>query len=149
MKGLLRGAGADIIARLARRANQVSGAQIHLPILVNAANNRLDEPVTEAALVKHRNDEGSQCLATDVALLLQFVHVSAILQMLRKRKLVGAEASNADNATVVDNRELWHLHGEGLDVLSEAIIAGNGKALLASHRNAASTIELKNRHLFY
>lgn len=140
---------AHVVLGLVGRADEVGGAEEDVAVLGHASDHGLGEVGAESTLVEHRLAERGERLAGDLALLAELVHVEAELELGHEGLLVGAEAGEADGAAVVDEGDLGHVHGDGLELLAQAHVGGNGEALLAGHGDDGTTVVLGNGHFFF
>jgi len=58
--------------------------------------------------------------------------------------VVRSQASQADEALVVDAMDFWHITGDRLCLCTETQVAGQGHTVLSYHSQTGSSIVLQN-----
>eukprot|EP00962_Isochrysis_galbana_P047432 scaffold19389_cov112-Isochrysis_galbana.AAC.2 len=98
-------------------------------------------------LVEQGSDHVGEGLHTHVSLLAQPVHVGPEPELLLERLHVGGEAGEADEGLVANLEDLLHLAPHCLVPNAVPLVAGDGDAVLAGHRDDGRAVVLHDaRH---
>mmetsp|Transcript_1013 Transcript_1013/g.3065 ORF Transcript_1013/g.3065 Transcript_1013/m.3065 type:complete len:304 (-) Transcript_1013:25-936(-) len=138
------------VVRADLRAKQVHPAEegTFAVLAPEAGDDRLAKVGPEAVLVQQRGDHVGEGLRAHLALLAQPVHVAPEAELLVERLHVRREAGEADERLVADLEDLLHLAAHRLVADAVALVARDGDAVLARHRDDGGTVVLHDaRHL--
>merc|ERR1719330_1095121 len=103
------GARNDEVLSLRHGTNEIEGAHERFVIRVEASNDGLREPRTEALLVQHRGDHVPDHLGLHRALFLEAEELDAEVQQLTHRLHIGGEPGETDISLVGELEELLPL----------------------------------------